>query len=356
MGSSSLSVGMDWQSGKTGSLSPWSQAVAVALLKMRALHKVKLSYEEIAHEVTKVGGGHPTRQAIALLHGVVQADSNWYPGKVSDNAAKRGPKIKFTLKKQRAVANSAMALKNAGIEPTVPKVVAQCPAAALNPSTGEPFSPNLILDVFRSLCYDLDPEHPWKFVTPYQKTALPSAAIQARFTWAQHMKRMKRKSGWYHQNCIWMDPCNTVIPAAKRTIFDQDQAAKGRHKRWMSQDTRKYSRNLKASSYAGKQKQWADKRAWWILMLAKGRVILQLMPIDWEQTGPGIADVIDELPQWLRTHFGSQCRLPKVLITDRGPGFYQASSGTIVAAYKEALARNGFKAFAGAAKQKLSLC
>ena len=35
------------------------------------------------------------------------------------------------------------------------------------------------------------------------------------------------------------------------------------------------------------------------------------------------------------------------MFTDRGPGFYQASSGTIVAAYKEALFENGFKPFAG---------
>lgn len=338
---------MEWHSGKFGSLSPWSQAVAVALLKMAASHKVKLSYRDISLEVTKVGGGHPSRQAIALLHASVMADRDWYPGKVSDNAAPRGPKVKFTLKKRRAVANCAMALKSSGIEPTVAKVVAQCPVATLNTVTGEPFSPQLVLDVFRSMCYDLDPQHPWQFVTPYQKTALPSAAIEARLAWAKIIKQMNRQPGWYHHHCIWMDPCNTVIPAAKRTIFDQDQATKGKHKRWMSQNSRRYSRNLRASSYAGKQKQWADKRAWWILILTRGRVILELMPIDWEQTGPGVADVIDDLPRWLQNRFGTSRRLPKILFTDRGPGFYQASSGTIVAAYKEALARNGFKAFAG---------
>ena len=39
--------------------------------------------------------------------------------------------------------------------------------------------------------------------------------------------------------------------------------------------------------------------------------------------------------------------MPRTVVTDRGPGFYQASSGTIVAAYKEALDAHGFVAFAG---------
>ena len=81
--------------------------------------------------------------------------------------------------------------------------------------------------------------------------------------------------------------------------------------------------------------------------MARGRVILELMPIDWEQTGPGIAEVIDKLPRWLREWLGTSRRLPKFLFTDRGPGFYQAGSGTIVEAYREALQRNRFKAFAG---------
>lgn len=39
--------------------------------------------------------------------------------------------------------------------------------------------------------------------------------------------------------------------------------------------------------------------------------------------------------------------MPKTIFSDRGPGFYQASSGTIVASYKEALVANGFKPWAG---------
>ena len=75
--------------------------------------------------------------------------------------------------------------------------------------------------------------------------------------------------------------------------------------------------------------------------------MLKMMPLDWEQTGAGIAELVGNLPAMLRAKLRDQHRLPKIIFTDRGPGFYQASSGTIVAAYKEALDSNGFKPFAG---------
>ena len=56
---------------------------------------------------------------------------------------------------------------------------------------------------------------------------------------------------------------------------------------------------------------------------------------------------MNELPALLGRLLGHPPSLPRTIFTDRGPGFYQASSGTIVAAYKEALAENGFKPFAG---------
>ena len=129
-------------------------------------------------------------------------------------------------------------------------------------------------------------------------------------------------------------------------MFDHAQATKGKRKWWMSDGSRMKSRNLLATPYAGKQKQWADKRAWWFVILARGKVVLHLMPLDWSQHGHGMAELVGRLPGLLRRRLGPR-RLPKLVASDRGPGFYQAASGTIVAAYKEALAANGFKPFAG---------
>ena len=336
-----------WNSGKKGSLSPWSQALVVAMLKLNSSHELGMSYAEIAKHVKNIGGGHPSKQAIASLHGITQLDKQWYPGKVKPGAKKRGPKTKFGKAQKRAIASSAMALKKAGVEPAVATVVARCPRAATNPFTRAAFIGPTITKVFKTMCYDVKPEEPWACQSPYQKTALPQPLIDQRLAWAKEIQRMGKSTTWYFNNCICMDPRNTVIPAAKRTVFDQQQKAMGRHKRWISNDARQYSRNLKAAAYAGKQNQWADKRVWWSVVLTRGQVFLKMMPSDWEQTGHGMAEFVEELPALLKGGLAENKKLPKIIITDRGPGLYQASSGTIVAAYKEALSENGFKPFAG---------
>ena len=340
-------MAMMWNVGKKGSLSPWSQALVVAMLKLCASKKLNLSYAEIAGQVSKVGGGHPSKQAIAVLHGSTKEDNHWYPGKVKPDAKKRGPKNKFSKAKKQVVAKCAMALKKAGVEPTVANVVRQCPGAAKNPATGEVFTSPTIAKVFKTMCYDVKPSEPWAFLSPYQKTALPQPLIEQRLAWAKHIEGQGKSATWFFNNCIWIDPCSTVIPAAKRTVFDQQQAAMGRHKKWISSDARQYSRNLKAAPYAGKQKQWADKKIWWFVMLTRGQVFLKMMPSDWEQTGHGMAEFVQELPCVLKGGLADNKKLPKTIVTDRGPGFYQASSGTIVAAYKEALFEHGFQPFAG---------
>ena len=71
------------------------------------------------------------------------------------------------------------------------------------------------------------------------------------------------------------------------------------------------------------------------------------MPTDWEQTGHGMAEFIEDLPMLLKGGLAKSKKLPQVIVTDRGPGLCQASPGTFVAAYKEALLENGFRPFAG---------
>ena len=72
------------------------------------------------------------------------------------------------------------------------------------------------------------------------------------------------------------------------------------------------------------------------------------MAQDWEQTGRGMATLIHSLPGILRQMCGAATPLPRFVFTDRGPGFYHASRGTIVAAYKDALQATRIQAFAGA--------
>ena len=336
-----------WISGKTGSLSPLAQSKVWALATLSKRHDLYMPDESIAEEVEKVGGGHPSKQAIGKLRRQFEEDADWYPGKIAECAQKRGPKGTFTAGKKQAVARSAMAMKARGQEPSVADVIRQCPQATFNPDTGKPYSDKAILRVFKTQCYDQNPDNPWVHVEPLQKTALTPTLKLSRWQWAEDVLAMDRPGSWFHRHCIWLDPCNTIISSGQRAAFDEQQANYGRGARWMSQDSRKYSRNLRASPYAGKQQRGGDKRLWWFVIFFRGHVHFEYMPDDWEQTGEGMALMVSRLPGILRSHLGVGVPLPRAVVSDRGPGFYQSNSGRIVHAYADALKSAGFRPFAG---------
>ena len=147
--------------------------------------------------------------------------------------------------------------------------------------------------------------------------------------------------------CVWIDPCNTIVSASRKVAFDERQANYGKGPRWMSNDSRKYSRNLRASPYAGKQARWGDRRQWWFVVLFRGHVHFEFMPDSWQQTGDGLKVFIERLPGILSKRLGDDA-WPRVVFSDRGPGLYQTSSGHIVGIYQKALQDGGFRPFAGA--------
>ena len=336
-----------WISGKQGSLAPWAQAQVWGLHVMAKKLDVKVSNGDIAAMVTKVGGGHPCQQAIAQWRSIFDEDPDWYPGQQNEEAQKRGPKRKFTVQKQMAIAKSAMALKAAGEEPTVDAVRARCPTASINPDTGNVFDDKLILEVFRTRCYDNDPEHPWKHQNALQKTSLPANQIKARFDWSKEMERLGHTEGWFHRHCIWFDPCYTIIPGTARTEHNHEQARYGKGKRWISDDARRYSRNLMPSEFAKKQKSNGDTKVWWMIVVSRDKVKLHFLGEAWEQTGHCFALFLKDLPGILDKMFGKSAVKPRVLFTDRGPGMYQGAPGTIIQAYKDAVHKNGFRTFVG---------
>ena len=70
-----------------------------------------------------------------------------------------------------------------------------------------------------------------------------------------------------------------------------------------------------------------------------------VMDQGWEQTGQGMASFVAKLPAALDKMLGDQAKKPRVVFSDRVPGFYQAPAGRIVHAYKDALDANGFRLF-----------
>ena len=157
-------------------MSPWAQAQVWALSKLAKEKKVKLTQADIAQSVVKVGGGHPNQQTISTLQAEF-LDEFWYPGKRDYTAAKRGPKRQLTGQKLEAISRAAKALKSDCVEPSVPAVIERCPSAAQNPGTKAPFDEKLILNVFKTKCFDDGAEQPWGHIPPCMKTALPPEQV-----------------------------------------------------------------------------------------------------------------------------------------------------------------------------------
>jgi hypothetical protein len=268
-------------------------------------------------------------------------------GKTKEDRKRLGPKPFFSAQKKRAVAQAAMALKRRGVEPSYSEVVAKAPKAILNPDTNEPFTPKYVMQVFKELCFDDDAADPWGHMMPYQKTALPQELIAQRVLWVRKMRALGQTAAWFFKNVIWVDPCATIIPGGARTAFHQGKSRAGKSKRWMSPKSREYSRNLRAAPYADKQKAWGDGKLWWFVVVTRGVVKFEVMGADWGQTGDGMAEFVQKLPGALTKMLGHGTVKPKVIMSDRGPGFYQSSRGVIVDKYRAALRTHGFRPFAG---------
>ena len=61
-----------------------------------------------------------------------------------------------------------------------------------------------------------------------------------------------------------------------------------------------------------------------------------------------MAAFVDRLPRLLPRMVGASALLPRVIVSDRDPGFYQSSTGHICNDYNDAMRAHGFRAFAGA--------
>ena len=338
-----------WITGRTGTLAPWAQAVVWAALKIDKARDLEMVDEDIANLVQKVGGGTPSKTAIAKWRRLMDTDKDWYPGKDDGEKSKPGPRRLLNVQKQTAIAHSAMACKRAGLEPSVALVRERCPDATWNPKTKAPFTDKYILDVFKKRCHDDDSDVLWTQQYPLQKTALPDFLMEWRETWGRRELLVEgHNAGWFFRHCVWVDPCYNILSTNRRQVFALDKAKSAKTKRWMSKDKRTYSRNLRGSQHGGKQQQFGDRKVWWFVMVTRGRIHIEVMGGAWRQIGKGMAEFVDRLPAALVKMVGAEEALPRIVFSDRGPGFYQGSTGHIVREYADALEAQGFRPYAGA--------
>ena len=232
----------------------------------------------------------------------------------------RGPKL-------AAVVSAAKRIKRVGPEPTYAAIVAACPSATRNPETQQPVDKARVYTALRDECHDGDPTDTWQHISRLSRSVLTSEAKEKRLAFAKHMSGLKHTQKWYRDK------------AAEMTL-----ARKG-GKGWMSVGARKHWQNLRIPKSVLKMNSSDTTKAWWIPVLARGRLHVEPAPDDFPgETEPGAEVMAGRVRAALTARFRGKSS-PRTVFTDRGIGFYQPSSGHITEGYRQALRTHGLKAF-----------
>ena len=251
-----------WHAAPPGRLSPWQQAFAMGLREAsKEIYGGHVCVTWIASKLRTVnaaGDGYsrqsPSPSAVSQLFDRVGALEGWFPRKVV--GAKRGAKPALTEAKRARIASSAMSQKAEGQEPSAAVTVHRCLAATLNPHTQKPFSDKVIRGVFCKDCFDFVAAHPWKLQMPLQKVFLPADVKAHRLAMCRQILEAEAHgsdAAWWSRNVVWIDPCASILPRSQRQYEKMRRAQLGNKKRFISDDARMYSRNLRAPPQATKQ-------------------------------------------------------------------------------------------------------
>ena len=84
----------------------------------------------------------------------------------------------------------------------------------------------------------------------------------------------------------------------------------------------------------------------WFVVLARGKVHVEVMPETWHLDGAGLAQFVKRLPKVLDKMLGANTPKPRTVFTDRGTGMY-TGAGMIVRKFDEALQEEGFRTYWG---------
>ena len=336
-----------WKGGSKGRLSPLETLKAYCYWKVYQ-EQGESEYglwPKIASKVTKVGGGHPSGEAVRQTVNKINDDPDWYPGKHSEES--RGPKPALSGAARHSIKRSAEAMKAEGLEPTYGLVCARCPNAVRNPETGEPVDKKVVYNVFRSDCYDPGAELPWGYESRLQKVALSEDAMAKREAWADHMlHEVGHTDGWYYRHLLWIDFCHSILPRTEPKAEQQALARKGK-RGWGSSDCRLYARNLQGKKAALQQNSYGTLKVWWFPVLTRGKLHVELLPAEFPgEKQEAVEQLISKIPGILSVRFPDQNK-PKVIMSDRGPAFYNPGTGQITDGYREALRANGLRALMG---------
>lgn len=174
---------------------------------------------------------------------------------------------------------------------------------------------------------------------------LPPQVQAHRLAMCKEILRGGHAPAFWSSRTVWFDPCSSILPGSEQQYEQMQQALRG-NKRYQSDDAKAYSRNLRGRVTATKQRTWSGTKVNWFVVLARGKVHVEVMPEDWELTGAGLAQFVHRLPGILRKMLGPGAPLPRNLFTDRGTGLY-SSQGFVVGKYESAVRQEGFSLYWG---------
>ena len=271
-----------WKGGQSDRLCACQQDKALAVRDAsKELHGGEVNIPWVCARVKKNDGTHPTRQALQQFFALVDDDEDWFPGR--HNGKRRGPQPLFNLAKKRRCAKVMMKLKHAeGEEPTLKEMKHRCPGSVKNPETGEPFDDKILRTVFTEECYDLGPEHPWRFQPRLRKRYVSPELKTHRLAMCGTLLGDAYRHctpGWFLQSVVWMDPCASIRPGSKAQWLNMKQVLKGK-KGYLSDSALMEDSNLSGPGTALKQRTFAGRKMNWVVLLTRGRVAVKILPAE----------------------------------------------------------------------------
>ena len=93
---------------------------------------------------------------------------------------------------------------------------------------------------------------------------------------------------------------------------------------------------------------WGDRRIWWVLVMSRGRVAVEVMPEGWKDDAAGMGQFARRVPNILNRMLGSSAAKPKVLYNDCGPGMFVPRTGQATGSYAEGVEAAGLCLYTGA--------
>ena len=102
-----------------------------------------------------------------------------------------------------------------------------------------------------------------------------------------------------------------------------------------------------------KQNSWGIEKIWWIPLLVRGKLHVELLPSTLGEKPEAVDAAISKIPGILNVRFPNENK-PRIVMSARGPAFYHSGTGTITPDYKESLHRHGLRALMGEDASKQS--